>query len=101
MSKVRVLLAPNSMAPSFYMNNDNITKLVQNNLDQYSCSREIDMHLDGESAAEEVFDLTNNPNRLREREVFYGRGRSVSIGDVVSVDNVNYLCGSVGWKVVR
>ena len=55
---------------------------------------------EGNAAAEEVFDLTNNPNRQEEREMVYGRGRSVSVGDIVNVDGVNYLCASIGWIVI-
>lgn len=54
--------------------------------------------LAGEAAAEEVFDLTNNPCRQDERVELYGRGRSVSVGDIVNVDGVDWLCASVGWK---
>jgi hypothetical protein len=53
--------------------------------------------LDGEDAAEAVFDLTNNPSRQEEREELYGRGRSVSVGDIINVDGVDYLCASMGW----
>jgi hypothetical protein len=53
--------------------------------------------LNAEDAAEEVFDLTNNPSRQTEREDLYGRGRSVSVGDIVNVDGVDYLCASMGW----
>jgi hypothetical protein len=28
----------------------------------------------------------------------YGRGRSVSVGDVVAVDGVDYFCASTGWR---
>jgi hypothetical protein len=55
---------------------------------------------EGEAVAEEVFDLTNNPSRQEEREEMYGRGRSVSVGDIVNVDGVNYLCASMGWQVL-
>lgn len=54
----------------------------------------------GEAAAEEMFDLTNNPSRQGEREVKYGRLRSVSTGDIVTVDGVDYLCCSMGWEVL-
>lgn len=54
--------------------------------------------LDGEAVAEEVFDLTNNPSRDNDRDTFYGRFRSVSVGDIVEVDGDNWLCKSVGWK---
>jgi hypothetical protein len=54
--------------------------------------------LEGEAVAEEVFDLTNNPSRQDERDELYSRRhRSVSVGDIVRVDGVNFLCASVGW----
>ena len=56
--------------------------------------------LRGEDAAEELFDLTNNPSREAERARVYGRGRSVSAGDVVVVDGDLYLCKSVGWTKI-
>lgn len=51
----------------------------------------------GTLAAEEVFDLTNNPDREEERKKRYGSDRSVSVGDILFVDNDFYLCGSIGW----
>ena len=56
--------------------------------------------MDGMDVAEEVFDLTNNPSRQEEREELYGRHRSVSVGDIVNVDGVDWLCASVGWQRV-
>lgn len=53
--------------------------------------------LEAEDVAEEIFDLTNNPSRQEEREDLYGRFRSVSVGDIVNVDGVDYLCASLGW----
>ncbi|HEX8605111.1 MAG TPA: hypothetical protein VF774_20875 [Pseudoduganella sp.] len=38
-----------------------------------------------EDIADELFDLTNNPGRQQEREQKYGRGRSLSVGDIVKV----------------
>lgn len=54
--------------------------------------------LEGMEAAEEVFDLTNNPSRQEEREQLYGQGRSISVGDIVNVDGVRWLCCSLGWQ---
>lgn len=54
----------------------------------------------GEAAAEEVFDLTNNPSREEERKELYGRGRSVSVGDIVNVDGEDWVCLNVGWEVL-
>lgn len=52
----------------------------------------------GEDAAEEVFDLTNNPSRDDERALRWGPGRSVSVGDIVSVNGQRFLCMSAGWQ---
>jgi hypothetical protein len=53
-----------------------------------------------EDLCEYVFDVTNNPSRQEERESVYGLGRSLSVGDVVTVDGDAYLCDSVGWLKV-
>jgi len=55
----------------------------------------------GLAAAEEVFDITNNPSRQDEREQVYGKGRSVSVGDIVVVGDEMYLCKSIGWEVLE
>jgi len=52
---------------------------------------------EGEAAAEEIFDMTNNPGRQYEREKYYGRKRSLSVGDIVNVDGADWLCCSMGW----
>lgn len=54
--------------------------------------------MQGEAVAEEIFSITNNPFRQSEREALYGRFRSVSVGDIVSVDGEEYLCASMGWE---
>lgn len=51
----------------------------------------------GEDAADEAFDLTNNPIRQAERERKYGGGRSVSVGDIVETDVGKFVCCSMGW----
>jgi len=55
---------------------------------------------DGKDAAEEVFDLTNNPGRQDERERIYGRGSSLSTGDIVVVGEEQWVCQSFGWAEV-
>ena len=75
---------------------------VKDNLSHYT-SISVDIGLDtapGEEVAEEVFDLSNNPSRENERATVYGNHRSVSVGDVVGVDGVDYLCDSFGWVVL-
>ena len=56
-------------------------------------------------AADEVFDLTNNPGRQDERVVAYGTGPSLSVGDIVEVYNPDFsieqwLCKSFGWEEI-
>lgn len=52
---------------------------------------------EGMAAAEEIFDLTNNPSRIVQRDALYGRFRSVSVGDIVNVDGTDWLCCPLGW----
>lgn len=66
----------------------------------YATRTTIKVDGEGESAAEEAFDLTNNPSRQAEREMVYGRGRSLSVGDIVNVDGVDFLCCNFGWKAI-
>lgn len=55
---------------------------------------------DSKDAADEVFDLTNNPGRQDERQEKYGCGRSLSVGDIVVVGEEQWLCMSFGWAEV-
>jgi len=55
---------------------------------------------DIEAAADEVFDLTNNPSRQDEREEKYGNGRSLSVGDIVVLGDDKVVCLSFGWAKV-
>ena len=55
---------------------------------------------DSKDAAEEVFDLTNNPWRQDERMEKYGNGRSLSVGDIVVVGEEQWVCLSVGWAEI-
>lgn len=54
-------------------------------------------NLAGEDVAEEMFGLTNNPSRDADSTLAELGDRSVNVGDIVEVDNVNYLCCSIGW----
>lgn len=65
-----------------------------------------DTNLDSAELADEMFDLTNNPSRQEERELYYGRGRSMSVGDIAEIErddpeNPEYwLCDSIGWLML-
>jgi hypothetical protein len=68
--------------------------------DYYLAVGEFEVSQTGEAAAEEMFDMTNNPSRIDERLASYGSGRSISVGDIITVDGVNYLCASFGWEKI-
>lgn len=64
----------------------------------YRIAAEYYTPVEGEAAAEQAFDIANNPSRGDERVRMFERQRSVSVGDVVEVDGVPFLCASMGWE---
>lgn len=98
MAIVTIKLAPTFLCGEFYFTK-NGADLARRNLNQYTTNPPFVVMQNGEDAAEEVFDLTNNPCRQDEHESVYG-GKPVSVGDIVEVDCVNYLCASNGWSVI-
>ena len=99
MSKVTIKLAPVDLRPGF-MSGKYKLEVARFLLPKYTEQSEFETVLEGKAAAEEAFDITNNPSRQAERETCYGRLRSVSVGDIVEVDGVNYFCDSFGWEVL-
>lgn len=98
MTKYAVLLAPYDVMAGAYIA-PNIVSLVNDNLSRFErVDVKHDDDLKDEAAAEEIFDLTNNPHRQDEREEKYGRRRSLSVGDVVEVNNVRFICDFDGWQ---
>jgi len=102
MAQAKVLLIDTKYMSEFYFTKEPAA-LAQFLLSEgyYDIRAAVDLpYLEGEAAAEEIFDLTNNPYRQAEREQLYGRGRSLSVGDIVKVDGELFLCCSNGWIVV-
>ena len=99
MSHVVVFQAPLTDASWWYGSSaDQKITMAQKMLsDQYEKVGELELPQIGDRAAEEMFDLTNNPEREGERLEKWGNRRSVSVGDVVQVDDVSFLCCSIGW----
>jgi hypothetical protein len=64
---------------------------------QYTNVAGCDLSLSGREAAEEMFDLSNNPSRCDERRVIFGNKRSLSVGDIVQVNVRLFACFSTGW----
>jgi hypothetical protein len=104
MSIIKVHLCPDHLRRSSFLHND--TKdFASNYLEDYDTTHRICIPQNGEEAAEEAFDLTNNPCREEEREDLYGCHRPVCVGDVVEVLNDDgsmqrFVCEGVGWSVL-
>ena len=102
MSTAFVKLIDTEYISEFYSRSNTVETAIQ--MMENGCYRTvtfIECHdLIGQDAAEEVFDLTNNPYRQKEREEHYGRRRSLSVGDIVQVDEVQYLCMPSGWTII-
>ena len=83
---------------------DEFTHLVSTLLPSYIEGNPVAYFETGEKAAEEAFDLTNNPSRYDEKTTLYGDCRSVSVGDVVEVQDHDttkrFLCMNMGWKEI-
>lgn len=98
MSIVIIKLAPPAAHKQIMLTNDimGISGLLHDRYEQIG----VRCDLEGEEAAEEMFDLTNNPSREEERAKKYGNRRSLSVGDVVQVGDDNYICASMGWRKI-
>jgi hypothetical protein len=98
MAVATIKLAPVELMGEFYFKREFAQSIALRNLAQYTTAGSMGIPgLKGEAVAEEVFDLTNNPGRQEEREELYGRGRSVSVGDIIDVDGCLFLCAPMGW----
>ncbi len=101
MATVKLKFAPVSLMADLLLRS-NATEIAQKALKEglYTESNLFEVDGDSADAAEDAFDLTNNPSRQEEREEKYGRGRSLSVGDVVVVGEEQWLCASMGWVEV-
>ena len=101
MATVKLKFAPVSLMADLLLRS-NATEIAQKALKEGLYTESALFEVDGDSAdaAEDAFDLTNNPSRQEEREEKYGRGRSLSVGDVVVVGEEQWLCASMGWVEV-
>ena len=102
MAVATIRLAPQELMGEFYFKRGEYRRVALQNFDQYTTAGSMGIPgLEGEAVAEEVFDLTNNPSRQDEREELYGRGRSISVGDIIDVDGTLYLCAPTGWNILE
>lgn len=109
--RATIHLMPAAIRREFiFLEDDKVAALVEKyRAGVFTESKEVvlDHPMDTEAMANECFDLTNNPGRQEERELVYGTGRSVSVGDIVEVEHPrdpekteSWLCMSFGWKYI-
>ncbi len=62
----------------------------------------------GAEGAEELFHITNAPEEMLNerqlpiaRDIYSKRIYSISVSDVVQIDNEYFLCNSVGWTKLK
>ena len=98
---VHFFLAPDDMIGSFYFRDTpQALDVVRVRRSHYRLAGMIPTDLVGEEAAEMVFDISNNPSKESLKESMGWTGRSLSVGDIVMVDGVQYVCLPVGWKIL-
>lgn len=100
-AQVKVRLVNEQFMGEFYFRPDQVvTARSLLATGQYREACECYMALEGSDAAEEMFDVSNNPSRGEERVRLFESQRSVSVGDIVEVNGVTYLCASMGWEMI-
>lgn len=66
----------------------------ENCYDVVSFESNLDKDID---ICDRIFDITNNPNLNEERQKLFPNVRSMSVGDLVYVNNKFYICMPIGW----
>lgn len=98
---VHFFLAPPDMIGSFYFRDvPQALEQVRERRSHYRLAGMIPTDLVGEAAAEMVFDISNNPWSKSIKEAMGWTDRSLSVGDIVVVDGVEFVCLPVGWKIL-
>ena len=98
MTKATIILIDSKFLGEFYFSQD-AAALARKMLNDgyYNEAGTFESFESGDAAAEDMFDMTNNPYRQDERLTKYGNNRSVSVGDMVKVDGEYFLCRPNDW----
>ena len=104
MTMIKIHLCPDNLRRETFTTPD-LSSFARDNFPLYTRTNWFTLPQEGEEAAEEAFDLTNNSARDKERSDVYGPHRPVSVGDVVECLHRDrskqfYLCESVGWSLL-
>lgn len=104
MSQVVMYMASKElMREMYFLKEDKALEVYAERFSEYTPAPAFEVEKSGEDAAEEAFDLTNNPSRDVDRRIAgFVNHRSLSTGDVVRVigydDVADYICKSFGWE---
>jgi hypothetical protein len=93
-----IYLCPKFVNPIFNTV-DGVMEDVKNHIDDYELIATIPTQFDDERGADEMFELTNSPWKIRSRNTLYGLYRSISVGDIVEISGVKFVCCPAGWSV--
>jgi hypothetical protein len=104
MNTAKVYLHDGAAWRAFYTADGQLqmAQAAQDLMDQgaYHCIGDFETHQQGQLAAEDMFDLSNNPSRDGERGLRWGPNRSLSVGDIVETGADRWLCASIGWQQI-
>ena len=95
MSNVYAFFAPRAVKMNWTQ--ESLLSFALQHLDDYEPYQGMVVPKSGEDAAEYLFDLTNDPSKEVERNRALWERQSLSVGDIVQVDNEYFLCESMGW----
>lgn len=101
MATAVIRLADDKSMHKFFGGNEHYQSVARQLIHEglYRSVGTIDLNgMNGKEAADEIYDLSNNPSRQDERGEKYGNHRSFSVGDIVIVDGTEYLCMPFGWS---
>lgn len=104
MTMVKVHLCPQNLRREIFTT-ENLASFVQDNFQVYGQTHYFTVPQVGEEAAEEAFDLSQNPSRDEERLRVYRDYRPVCVGDVVEClhrdqSHQFFLCDPIGWTQI-
>jgi hypothetical protein len=101
MSKVTIFLATDDIMLQFLIAGSDCLSVAKHEFWKYTVAKQFFCGKTGVDAAEEAFDITNNPDRFEERNHIHGNLRPIYDSDVVDVDGAKYIRMGIGWEILK
>ena len=104
MTMIKIHLCPDNLRRETFTTPD-LSSFARDNFPLYTQTNWFTLPQVGDEAAEEAFDLSQNPSRDEERESVYRNHRPVCVGDVVQCLHRDrsrqfFLCNPIGWTQI-